>query len=34
MLDGPDRDPVKLLADPDRGLYGFRSPPDSGTVTS
>jgi hypothetical protein len=34
MLDGPDREPVELLADPDRRLDGFRSPPDSGTVKS
>src|SRR3954471_20737529 len=24
---GPGYDPVELLADPERGLYGFRSPP-------
>ena len=24
---GPDQDPVELLADPERGLSGFRSPP-------
>jgi hypothetical protein len=24
---GPNHEPVELLADPERGLYGFRSPP-------
>jgi hypothetical protein len=24
---GPDPESVELLADPERGLYGFRSPP-------
>ena len=28
---GPDREPVELLADPQRGLYGFRSPPEEAT---